>query len=256
MPPALAIICWIGYALALVFLFCPLHECIHGTAFSTRYLNRTVALVCGLVLFLPPQYFRVFHLTHHRHTQIPDLDPELGMPKPRTRLEYVWVVSGIPYWMAQVRMFRDYAFDQVDDFVPAARRNELVREIRWFLLLYLGLAIGSVLLGMTVLFWFWILPILVAQPALRMFLMAEHTGCPETPDMFDNTRTTYTHPLLQRLCWNMNFHTAHHAYAGIPFHRLPEANQMIADRLIYVGQGYFRVNHDFYRSLNRMSDGP
>src|SRR5262249_2699847 len=42
----------------LIFLFTPLHECIHRTAFRSRLLNDTVAWVAGALIVLPPEYFR------------------------------------------------------------------------------------------------------------------------------------------------------------------------------------------------------
>ena len=249
LSPVPAAVCWCGYAVVLIFVFCPLHETIHETAFASPRLNRCVAFVFGMVLFLPPRFFRAFHMAHHRHTQLPGNDPELGMAKPGTRWGYVRHVSGLPYWISQGRMFWRYATGHVDDFVPASRHRELVSEARQFLLIYAALAALSVVFGTAALWWYWLLPVLVAQPLLRMFLLAEHTGCPEVPDMFDNTRTTLTNPLFQRLCWNMNFHTAHHAYAGIPFHRLPEVNRLVSGHLVHVGQGYFRVNREIYHTL-------
>ncbi|MDH3913751.1 MAG: fatty acid desaturase, partial [Rhodospirillales bacterium] len=67
---------WLALALplhgiVLVFLFAPLHESIHRTAFRTRRLNDIVAWLCGVLLVLPPAYFRTFHFAHHRHTQDP-----------------------------------------------------------------------------------------------------------------------------------------------------------------------------------------
>ena len=57
------------YGTTLVFLFAPLHETVHYTAFRSRSLNRAVSAVCGWILLLPPRYFRAFHLEHHRYTQ-------------------------------------------------------------------------------------------------------------------------------------------------------------------------------------------
>ena len=70
------------HGILLVFLFAPLHEAVHRTAFRSRWLNDGVARACGAVLILPPDYFRAFHFTHHRHTQDPARDPELSTPKP------------------------------------------------------------------------------------------------------------------------------------------------------------------------------
>ena len=46
------------YGTALIFLFAPLHETVHYTAFRSRRLNRAVSAVCGWILLLPARYFR------------------------------------------------------------------------------------------------------------------------------------------------------------------------------------------------------
>ena len=223
-------ICWMAYAVLLVFLFCPLHEVIHETAFASSRLNRLVGFSLGLVLLLPPGYFRGFHMAHHRYTQLPARDPELLVPKPATCLQYLRHISGIPYWISQARAIARYARGHVDAFMPASRHGALVLEARAYMAVYTAVLMVSVVTENAALWWYWALPVLAAQPALRLFLLAEHTGCPEVRGMFDNTRTTLTNPLMRRLCWNMNFHTEHHAYAGIPFHRLPEAHALLRTR--------------------------
>ena len=55
----------------IVFLFTLLHESIHQTPFKTSWLNAMSAQVSGFLLFLPPTWFKYFHLAHHRFTQIP-----------------------------------------------------------------------------------------------------------------------------------------------------------------------------------------
>jgi hypothetical protein len=42
---------------------------------------------------------------------------------------------------------------------------------------------------------YWIVPALLGQPWLRLFLLAEHAGCPQVRDMLANSRTTYPVPL-------------------------------------------------------------
>ena len=41
-------------ALVTGFLFSPLHECAHGSAFRSRWLNETVLWITGLVYVVPP----------------------------------------------------------------------------------------------------------------------------------------------------------------------------------------------------------
>lgn len=249
LPAPWSWLAWWSYALLLTFVFCPLHEVIHETAFRTRRLNHAVGVVFGLVLLLPPRYFRLFHLAHHRHTQDPDRDPELGSPKPCTIRQYLWHVSGIPYWTAQSRALIRNALGRTDDFVPVARRKAVMREARTFLAIYGSLAVASVMASNALLLWYWVLPALAGQPFLRWFLLAEHTGCPMVPNMLENTRTTRTNPVMQRLCWNMNLHTAHHAYAGVPFHRLPALDARLGEGRAHVADGYLRANRDIFRQL-------
>ena len=44
--------------IVLNFLFCPLHETTHWSAFASRRANAAVGWICGALLLLPPQYFR------------------------------------------------------------------------------------------------------------------------------------------------------------------------------------------------------
>ncbi|MGH6947942.1 MAG: fatty acid desaturase, partial [Kiloniellales bacterium] len=67
-------------AVILTFLFAPLHETVHRTAFRSRTLSDLVATFCGFLLLLPANYFRAFHLEHHRWTQDRRRDPELAAP--------------------------------------------------------------------------------------------------------------------------------------------------------------------------------
>src|SRR3546814_7261254 len=86
----------LAHGIVLVFLFAPLHETIHRTAFRRRALNDAVARVAGFLLVLPADYFRAFHLQHHRFTQDRRRDPELAAPPLAGRRAYLWHVSGIP----------------------------------------------------------------------------------------------------------------------------------------------------------------
>ena len=90
------------HGVVLTFLFAPLHETIHYTAFRRRRLNEAAANLCGFLILLPPRYFRAFHFEHHLFTQDPARDPELIAPKPRTAAAYVLHVSGLPYWRERV----------------------------------------------------------------------------------------------------------------------------------------------------------
>lgn len=227
---------------ALVFLFAPLHETIHRTAFKRRWLNDAVASLCGTVIMLPPEYFRAFHFAHHRHTQDPARDPELAKPKPRTLHGWLWYLSGLPYWITEIKTTLRQALGHADDaFIPARSKPRVVIEARILWTLYLALAVGSAAFRSDTLLIYGVTPLLLGMPALRGYLMAEHTGCALGADMLANSRTTTTNALVRFLAWNMPFHAEHHGWPAVPFHALPAVHRLIAPGLRCRGAGYVSV---------------
>ena len=238
------------HGLLLIFLFAPLHETIHRTAFARRWLNDLVAWPCGLVLMLPPEYFRAFHFAHHRHTQDPACDPELSVPKPTTRAAYIWRLTGLPYWRERVTTILTHAVGRVEaSFLPERMHASIVREARAVVAVWIGLAGISIATGSAAVLTLWILPALLGQPFLRAYLLAEHTGCPEVPDMLRNTRTTRSTAFVRWLAWNMPYHVEHHAYPAVPFHALPDAHEVIKDRIAFLAPGYLAVQREIVAGL-------
>ena len=248
--PAWLLPAMLVHGIVLVFLFAPLHEAVHKTAFRSHGLNDAVARVCGALLVLPPAYFRAFHFAHHRHTQDPARDPELATPKPDSIGRYLWHVSGLPYWGQRIATTLRHARGQVDEsFVAARERRHIAREARRLLATYLVLAAGSLALGSAALLWLWVFPALLGQPFLRAYLLAEHTGCPLIPDMLRNSRTTKSVALVRRLAWNMPYHAEHHAYPALPFHALPAAHELLKERVAVQADGYVEVNREILLAL-------
>jgi fatty acid desaturase len=63
--------------------------------------------------------------------------------------------------------------------------------------------------------------------------------------MFENTRTTFTSELMRFLAWNMPFHTEHHVYPQVPFHRLPDLHHHIRAELRVTSDGYAAFTRDY-----------
>ena len=239
------------HGIVLIALFAPLHEAIHRTAFRTRWLNDTVAWVCGLLLVLPPEYFRFFHFAHHRHTQDPLNDPELASPKPATLGQWLAQVSGWNYWRAELVGLVTHALGRTPEpFLATSRAAaRVVAEARTALAVYVLIA-GVALIARS---WaplvFWVLPALAGQPFLRFYLLAEHTLCPLVPDMLANSRTTRSNAVVRFLAWNMPYHAEHHAFPSVPFHALPALHRDLRPDLKVIAPGYIAVNRAIFRSL-------
>lgn len=234
----------------LVFLFSAAHECIHRTAFRSHWLNDRVAWAAGLPILLPPASFRFFHFAHHRHTQDPAGDPELAIPKPRTRGEYLWRLTGWHFWTGQARALVSAAFGgALPGYVPPRGAAKVRTEARRYLAVYAAVALVSVATGSTLALTLWVVPALLGQPVLRAYLLAEHTACPMVPDMLANSRTTFTHRAIRWLAWEMPWHTAHHAAPTVPFHRLATLTAEIEAALKSTADGYVDAHRQILRAI-------
>ena len=241
----------LAHGVILVFLFCPLHEGVHGTAFRRRWLNDRVADLCGFLTCYPRLYYRCVHFAHHRHTQDPARDPELVVPKPRTRRDYLVYGSGWYYWTGKLgSMIRTALSGRTGSrFVPERMERPLVTEARAMFAGYAAVVAGGLAIDPVALVIYWIGPALIGQPFLRLYLLAEHTGCAETEDMLKNVRTTFAGPFVRWLAWNMPFHAEHHTFPSVPFHALPAVHADIARHLVHTADSHAAFNRDLWRDL-------
>jgi len=119
---------------------------------------------------------------------------------------------------------------------------------------YLVLLIGSLALGSTVLLYVWLIPMLIGQPFLRLYLLAEHGRCAYVANMLENSRSTATNAIVRRLAWNMPYHAEHHSYPAVPFHKLPELNRLAAEHLVVTETGYARFHARYAPHINGVAD--
>ena len=237
---------------ALAFLFTLQHECTHQTPFRIRWLNEVVGHATGLILIQPFQWFRAFHMAHHRFTNDPARDPELATPKPDTLPAILWHLGCLGYWRAKLVTLVSNAFGPLDANYIAPRQKRRIRlEARLMILIY---ALAVVLFG-TALFWFWLLPLALGFPVLRLYLLAEHGLCPPVANMFENTRTTFTNRAVRWLSWNMPYHAEHHAWPAVPYHALPRLHQLSAPHLKSTSEGYSAFAAEYVSSTTNGRDG-
>ncbi|MGK7912519.1 MAG: fatty acid desaturase [Synechococcus sp.] len=248
---------WLGlpalllYGLGIATTFMPLHECVHRTVFDRRYLNDSVAWLTGVVSVYNSTFYRRYHKWHHRYTRVPGRDPELTDPTPTNLQEYLWHVSGIPWWLGKLQTYWLCATGQMEEmpYIPEDARSQVQRSV----LLQCSLYVLAIAMSVYVQYpWFvlvWLLPMAIGQPILRLILLAEHTDCTLDANPFTNTRTTLTWPPLRWLLWNMPYHAEHHFCPSIPFHKLGLAHQQLGAHLRHVGDGYSSVNLELIGKL-------
>lgn len=244
------------HGFTLVSMFAPMHECVHRTAFNTRILNEIFGWIAGVLSVYNFTYYRHYHTWHHRYTQNPEKDPELMSPKPRTVLQYAIEITGIPFWVKRPLLFLELALGRTGryPFIPARSRGAIALSAAVQSAIYAA-GIASIVMGYHWALYYFFLPLLLAQPLLRLMLIVEHTGCTQDENGLTNTRTTLTLFPIRLLMWNMPFHGEHHLYPSIPFYVLPRAHQHLKEKITHISPGYATANREVVGSLHNEPQG-
>jgi fatty acid desaturase len=195
--------------------------------FRTKGLNEFFGRVFGFLLFYPRDFDQVQHFAHHRFTQDWARDGELGRPRFTLGAYVLWML-GPTYWYTRLRRIVLFALGRIDEaYLPESRRPGLVREARWHLAGYGLVAAISVVTGSLLALELWLLPLLAMKPVHQLQNTIEHLGLPHVESITRNTRSTRTNALMRWLGWNMAYHTAHHAFPGVPCYHLPALHREI-----------------------------
>lgn len=219
---------FIAHGVLINWLYAAQHEASHDTAFRTRWVNEWLGRFTGFVVMFPRDYDRWQHFCHHRHTQDPERDAELvGQGWYEGRYADLLALIGITYWGDLAATLVRHAvtgrrIPVAEYYLNDRMERQVVAEARWHLALYALIAVVSVVLESWAAVILWWAPMLATAWAHQIQNIIEHGGMPFVPDTWRNTRTIRTNPVMRWLAWQMVYHTAHHTYPGVPFHRLRE----------------------------------
>ena len=207
------------------------HECSHGTAFKTPWMNDAVYQLSCFMIMREPTVWRWSHTRHHTDTIIVGRDPEVAVMRPTVILKVIGMFFAVPQVWGAIKSMLRHAAGRLSpdeaDFIPEMERAKVYRTARIWLAIHLAVIAFSVHIGS-------ILPILLVGPLPAMYGawvhvmtgLTQHTGLPENVlDHRLNCRTVYMNPLLRFIYWNMNYHVEHHMFPMVPYHRLPELHE-------------------------------
>ncbi len=215
------------HGVLLNFLYAGQHELSHSTVFRTQRLNEIFGRLFGFLLLYPRDFDQVQHFAHHRYTQNWQRDGELGRPRYTLRSYLLWFL-GPTYWYTRLRRIVRFACGMVTEpYIPDSRKPAMIREARWHLAGYALIAAVSAATRSALALEVWLLPMLLLKPVHQLQNTIEHLGLPHVDTITLNTRSTRTNAFMRWMGWNMQYHTAHHAFPGVPFHRLAELHREI-----------------------------
>lgn len=235
------------------------HECAHGTAFRTRWLNELVFWVTSFIFFEGPHFRRYAHARHHTYTWIRAKDAQMPFNTPLTLKGWLLEVSDLGQYVYDGgHMVRNALgrFDaEVIDFAPASELPKLKRESRIFLALYFALAAAAAAGALWVLT-FLVIPRLVGGVTMQLYTIIQHAELAEDqPDLTKSTRSFTTNRFGDFLYANMSSHLEHHLYPVVPFHALPRLNEALRDQLPAPSRGLLRTNAEVFAAIWRRSLG-
>lgn len=207
------------------------HECGHGTAFRTRWMNRVVYHVACFCIVRDPYCWKFSHARHHSDTIIVGRDPEVAIMRPVMALKLLANVFGLIDMKDGVRRMLVHASGRM---LPD--EETYVAEVfypRTYLTARIWLAIYAAAIAAALIFQSWIPVLLIGLPRLYgawhmvMCGYLQHGGLADNVlDHRMNSRTVHMNPVSRFIYWNMNYHIEHHMFPLVPYYRLPELHEI------------------------------
>ena len=234
------------------------HECGHGTAFKTRWMNDAVYQIASFMIMRNPVTWRWSHTRHHTDTVIVGRDPEIAVMRPPDLLRLLLNFFGLlDAGYAMIDMVRNAAgiiSAAEQTFIPEQEQPRVIRVARIWVLIYavtvaLAIYLGSVLPLMLV-----GLPRLYGAWHHVLTGLLQHGGLADNViDHRLNSRSVYMNPFSRFVYWNMNYHVEHHMFPMVPYHALPQLHEMIKHDLPTpnrsILEGYREMVPAFLRQL-------
>ncbi|XEC94664.1 fatty acid desaturase family protein [Paenibacillus tarimensis] len=206
------------------------HECGHGTAFKTPWMNEAVYQIASFMVLRSATPWRWSHTRHHTDTIIVGRDPEIIAERPPVWKIILMEIAHLYGGPKELKRYILHFFGMLDkeerEYIPDSERRKTFWEARVYVLIILSVIgacfyTGSILPAMLI-----GLPSFYGSIVVLLFGITQHLGLHE--DVLDhrmNSRTVYMNRICRFLYWNMNYHIEHHMFPMVPYHALPKLHE-------------------------------
>ncbi|MES2333649.1 MAG: fatty acid desaturase family protein [Pseudomonadota bacterium] len=208
------------------------HECGHGTAFRTPWMNNAVYQIASFMIMRNPATWRWSHTRHHSETYLVGRDPEIAVMRPpelaKLILNVFGVIDVIRFIPTLIRNAVSGPTPEEKTFVPESEWGKVRRAAIVHLAIYVATLALAVWMQS-------ILPLMVIGLP-RMYGAWHHimTGLLQHGGLADNvidhrlnSRTVLMNPISRFIYWNMNYHVEHHMFPMVPYHALPRLHEIM-----------------------------
>ncbi|MEO8242483.1 MAG: fatty acid desaturase family protein [bacterium] len=212
------------------------HECGHGTAFKTSWMNDVVYEIASFMVIRNPVTWRWSHARHHTDTIIVGRDAEIAWMHPTSPvLNVLHFVGVVDAWASLKVLARNATGNMSPDernYIPASELPRAVFAARIHMAIYAATLIVALWMQSFLPFMVIGLPRIYGCWHMILTGQVQHGGLAE--DVIDhrlNSRTCLMNPLSRWIYWNMNYHVEHHMFPMVPYHALPRLHALIKDDL-------------------------
>jgi fatty acid desaturase len=245
----------------LSFSYAASHECAHGTAFKTRWLNELIFWITSLVFIEEPLYRRYSHTSHHTYTWFNGKDAQKPYGNPVSWWTYLSQTSGLAMPVVSLWALGRVATGKLNDmereFTPESEVRKMIVNSRWMLLIYSSLVLWAVLFKTAAPFVYFFIPRILGGWLVNLYINTQHMCMNEDiEDHRYSSNTIRCSPLGRLLYWNMNYHIEHHIFPTVPFHSLPALRDEILDELPANAGGVFSANARIVGAIRRQKEDP
>ena len=212
------------------------HECGHGTAFKTRWMNDVVYQIASFQVMRNPVTWRWSHARHHTDTIIVGRDAEIAVMRPPALLKLALAFIGFPDAFLSLRTLLRNALGELSpdekNYIPDSEQPKAVFAARVHIAIYAATLIAAMAMRSFLPLMLIGLPRMYGCWHMMMTGLLQHGGLADNVlDHRLNSRTVYMNPISRFIYWNMNYHVEHHMFPMVPYHALPRLHALIKDDL-------------------------
>lgn len=230
------------------------HQALHQSGFKSRRVSRLFGVLLGLPMLVSYSSYQDSHLFHHNKLGTAD-DSEFFEYGDKSERKIIAIFKHF----FLINHFCEFLKNTIDAVNWRSFQTRLISrnsgKIRTEYLLmatvFFGCAIFASRFDSDLFLKCWLVPLfLFAAPVHALIELPEHFGCTnDTTNVFENTRTVITHPLMTWFTNGNNYHVEHHWLASLPIEQLASVHRQIAGQIVNLSPSYRSFYFGFFSSL-------
>lgn len=213
------------------------HEALHGAMTKNKLLQQIAGWLGFFPFMVSPKLWTVWHnRDHHAHTQMPD-DPDgyatldRYLSRASTRFSVDLFALGGGRWRGGLSLILGFSVQSTDQLFssPALSPKERRRAFIESGVMLAAWAAIAIAVGAVPFLFIWLLPLLVANACVMMFIVTNHHLSPrvELDDPLISTLSVTTPRVIDWITFGFGYHVEHHVFPAISTRHAPKVRDAL-----------------------------